>query len=63
MSNAHEAREVGNAGAVVEDFGSETIALALVDATIAGTGGNTASVLTTVLQVVESLVDLSGSVE
>lgn len=56
VAKAHVAWEVAHALTVVEDFGSKTIAFALEELATARACGDTASILTTVLQVVERLL-------
>lgn len=56
MGNAHVARKISNALAILKDLGGHAIALALVYPAADGTGGDTASILAAMLEIVQSLV-------
>jgi hypothetical protein len=56
VTKTHGTGKVAHALAVVEHLGCESIALALHDLAAAGAGGDTASILSTVLEVVQGLL-------
>jgi hypothetical protein len=60
VAEAHEARELRDAGAVVEDLGCHSVALALVEAAARGTGDDACGILPAVLEQVERIVDFNG---
>lgn len=62
MGNAHVAGKVYRALAVVKDLGGHAIALALKDSTSRTTGRNTTGILTTVLKIVQALVQIGRGV-
>lgn len=62
MGNAHVAGKVYCALAVVKDLGGHAIAFALKDPTSRTTGRDTTSILTTVLKIVQALVQIGRGV-
>ena len=50
VAQSHEAREVRNTGAIVEDLGGHTIAFALMEAATRATADDTGSVLAAMLE-------------
>lgn len=56
VANTHVTGEVAHALTVVEDFGSKTVALALEELAATRACGDTASILATVLEVVQRLL-------
>lgn len=61
VAEAHEAGKVGHAGAVLEDLGGHTVALALVEATTGTAADYSGSVLPAMLEKVEGIVHLDRS--
>jgi phosphoribosylformimino-5-aminoimidazole carboxamide ribonucleotide (ProFAR) isomerase len=62
MGDAHVAREVGDALAVLKDIGSHAVALALEYPATRGARRNAARILAAVLQIVETLVQVGGGI-
>lgn len=62
MGNAHVSREVRDALPVLKHLGRHAIALALEYPTTGRAGGNAAGILTAVLEVVETLMQVDGGV-
>jgi hypothetical protein len=61
MSQSHEAREVLNAFSVLEDLRGHSVALTLIDSASGRTSGDTAGILTAMLEKIQRIVDVSGS--
>ena len=61
MAKTHEAGEIGNTSTILEDLGGHAIALALVETTAGTAADYTSSVLSTVLEEVEGIVNLYRS--
>lgn len=62
MSNAHVAGKVYRALAVVKDLGGHAIALALEDSASRATGRDTTGILTAMLEIVQTLVQVGRGV-
>ena len=62
MTKAHEAWKVCHARAIGKDPRGHSVAFALVEATSVVTAHDTRRILAAVLQEIEGLVDLAGSV-
>lgn len=60
VTETHETGEICDSGAVVEDLGGHAIALALVEAATRGAGGYSASILASVLEQIQGVVNLNG---
>jgi hypothetical protein len=58
VAEAHEAGEVRDAGAVVEDLGCHAVAFALVEASASAAADYACRILTAVLQKIQRIVDL-----
>lgn len=58
VTKAHEARQVGDPGAISKDPGGHAIALALVEAPTSTAAHDPGSILASVLEQVERIVDL-----
>lgn len=61
MTQSHEARQVLDALAVLEDRAGHAIALALIYPSTASTGRDTASILSTVLEKVQGIMQVDCS--
>ena len=62
MSNAHVAGKVYRALAIIKDLGGHAIALALEDPTTGAAGRDTTSILATMLQIVQALMQIGRGV-
>ena len=60
MGDAHEARQIDDALAILKDAGGHAIALALEYPAARPAGRNAAGILAAVLEVVETLVQVDG---
>jgi hypothetical protein len=60
VTKTHVSGQVSDAGTVLEDLGGHAVALALVEATTGAAAHNTGGILTTVLEEIQSIVDLDG---
>jgi len=61
VPDAHRTGQILEARAIAEDFGGHAVALGLVNATSSSASGDTTSILTSVLQEVQSFVEVDGS--
>mgnify|MGYP001114871658 CR=1 FL=1 len=62
MGNAHVSGKVADSLAILKDLGGHAIALALEYPTASSTGGDTASILTAMLQIVQAFVKIDGRI-
>jgi hypothetical protein len=61
MSQSHEAGEVLYAFTVLEDLRGHSVALTLINSASGRTSGDTAGILTAMLEKIQGIVDVSGS--
>jgi hypothetical protein len=61
MSESHEAGQVGDARAILEDLGGHAVALALVEASASTATDDAGRILTAVLEKVESIMHFDRS--
>lgn len=62
VTESHESWKILNTLSILEDLGGHTVALALVDTSSAGTGCNTAGILSAVLEIVQGVVEVSRGI-